>query len=76
MAVGCLILSVGVLLILLLLLLLHFRANSASPHFWLRLLAWIASIILFAVHGVVYDIRQKRRKALKAAIAELKSESN
>jgi hypothetical protein len=34
------------------------------PYFWL---AWIASIIVFFVHGVVYDIRQKRQEKTKAA---------
>jgi hypothetical protein len=47
--------------------------SGARPYFQLRLLAWIASLIVFFVHGVVYDIRQKRRKALKAAIAEITS---
>jgi hypothetical protein len=48
--------------------------SDAYPHLGLRLLAWIASIVVFFAHGVVYDIRQKRRKALKAAIAEVTSE--
>lgn len=50
--------------------------SDAHPYIGLRLLAWIASIILFLVHGVIYDIREKRRETLKTALAELTSDPN